>query len=133
MPAQLGKLMFDAFGCVPQALTHKIALGHYSVMFPDHGITFDVKPPMILVLCWLDQKEFPLDEDWRFKTGAIVALGYALAHFDDLTADKKLWLHDRFRLHLGEARLAGIEFWRTQKKLARMLEEEYGKRRTEHD
>lgn len=128
MPAQLGSLVFDAFGCVPKSATHKIATGHYSVKLLDHDIEFDLKPPMILVLCWLDQKHLPLEEDWWFSSCALVALGYALSHFDDLSADKKLWLHERFRLHLVEARLAGVEFWRTQVKLAATLEDEFAKR-----
>lgn len=132
MPTQLATLVLQSFGCIPEALTHRLSRQEYSVALPDHDIAFLVRPPTVLVLAWLDSKGHRLDQEWRFRINSVTAIGYALAHFNELDSDKKLWLHDRFKLHLAEARASGSQFWRSQLLLAADVQkgvEKYVKKR----
>lgn len=129
MPRQLDAVVEDAFCGLPDVLTLKIGHGLYSAMLPDHGVTFEVRPPLMLVACFLIQSGVDVEdipyEDHRYRVRSAEALGYALAHFDELEAGKQEWLQERFMLHLGEARAAGEEFWRVQLLQAGRLEAEF--------
>lgn len=115
MTRTFGQLIYDAFGGPPAASTMHLVDRVFHVVLLDVGVSFDVAVPK--GLCKGKGQKITGD----------FAIGFALVTFNMQTTDRKMWLHDRFRKHLPEARDAAAQWWRTQCILGEEWEKHYAK------
>jgi hypothetical protein len=118
MPSTLGQLIFDAFGGKPESTTMHLIERVYHVLLPDHGVSFDVVVPKGLI------KNGKLH-----KVPGDFAVGFALVNFEQQNSDRKIWLGQRFRKHLEEARELAKGWWRAQVVLGEEWEKHHAKKR----
>lgn len=97
-------------------LVHRIDVLVYSCMLIDLGVTFEHRP-LPLLAAWHVSKSKTKD----YRPTALIVVAYALANWDRLSADHKIWMFERFRVNLDKAREAAIFYVQTQERVITQL------------
>lgn len=105
-------------------LVHRIGEFVYSCMLPDLGITLEHRPSPLLA-AWLTTKQKDFDcgnmQSWIYRPRALTVVADALAHWDRLTVDHKIWMYETFLVNLDIAREAASFYFDTQERVAAEL------------
>jgi hypothetical protein len=112
-----GTIFGEAFNPDTPVLVHRIAPFHYSCTLIDEGICLEHRPTPLLA-AWTASRHPGFDpkntSTWVYRPRAMLVVGDALAHWDRLPADHKIWMFERFRVNLEDAKKAAVEFLRVQ-------------------